>query len=439
MKKILSLILSLSLTVGLLSIHVLGATFSDVPSNTWYYEGVTYCSNKGLVSGYKDGTFQPNRSITRAELAVICSQGLNLTEQGANTFSDVKSSDWFAPYVLKCSKAGIMKGYENGKFNPNYAVSREQAAVVAAQVYGLGKSSGNTSFSDNDKISSWALSSVKSMTNSGLAAGKGNNRFCPKDSVTRAEVAVVINSANKKGFQPSRKSSTDNNDNSNNASNKAYGVKSDGTTCYGTFKPGGGNDSHTFTFKADRTAVYGIRIKTMDKWSNTLHAYIYNSKDKQINNGNLGNYYNVIYGSLSFEAEAGETYRIVIHGNDNYYEFEFYGSNKPQTMKLGYSYSNTLHFTGQSDKYYFVAPASKPYGVHITFKDPKDSASITCLDSRERFVFSKVVSNEGTATFNPVQYGQGETLKAGETYTFVVEYLHNDRNDDAEYTVYIEE
>ena len=437
MKKILSLIISLSLTVGLLSIPVLGATFSDVPSNTWYYEGVTYCSNKGLVSGYKNGTFQPNRAITRAELAVICSQGLNLTEQGANTFSDVKSSDWFAPYVLKCSKAGIMKGYENGKFNPNIAVSREQAAVVAAHVYNLGKSSGNTSFSDNGKISSWALSSVKSMTNSGLAAGKGNNRFCPKDAVTRAEVAVVINSANKKGFTPSRRSSTDDNDNSNNTSNKKYGVKSDGTTCYGTFAPEDGYDSHTFYFKADRTAVFGIKIKTMDKWSNTLEAYVYNSKDKQISNGHLGTYYNVVYGSLSFEADAGETYRIVIKGSNNHYEFEFYGSNKPQTIKEGYSYSNTLYFEGQSDEYYFVAPASKPYGVHMTFKEPKHSAEIRCLDSRDRLVFSKVVSGEGTATFNPIQSMDGETLKAGETYTFVVQYLHNEKNDNADYTLYI--
>ena len=411
MKKALITLLLVGLICSVLAPASFAATFSDVPDNKWYSEGIAYCSGKGLIKGYSDGTFRPNNSITRAELAAICSTGLNLSVQETNHFTDVNSNAWYAPYVLRCTKAGIITGYSTEKFGPNDKVTREQAAVIAVKAYNLGKTSGNTSFADNSKISSWALSSVKTLTACGLAAGKGNNRFCPKDPVTRAEVAVVINSANKRGYKASA------------ATKKYCGVKSDGKTCYGRFTSDSSNTKHVFHFKATSNAVYGLRLTRMDTWTNYCTLDVYDSKGVRIDNGYLGTYYNVAYGSFGISCKKGETYQIVIGGyKDNYYEFIIDTSNPPTSMELGYTYSNTLRFNGQTDILTFVAPANKRYGFRFSVDDPDAWATLTCSDSKGHVLFSHVVENSGTVstTFSD------DTFTAGETYTLSIEYgLYN--------------
>lgn len=412
---------------SLLSITAFGATFGDVPGNTWYSEGVSYCSGKGLITGYKDGTFRPKNPITRAELAAICCAGLNLSQSASNRFKDVKSDAWYAPYVLKCVQAGVITGYSADSFGPNDKVTREQAAVIAAKVYGLAKSGGNTSFADNSRISSWAMSSVKAMTASGLAAGRENNRFCPKDNVTRAEVAVVINSAHKKGYKAS----------ANSNSNAVYGIKSDGKTCYGRMSSGNNaQNTHRFTFTAQKSLVHGIKLTRMDNWTNYVDLNIYDSKGARIEYGKLGTYSNVTYESHAFPCKAGETYTIEIRGyKDNYYEFLYYVSNDPRSMKMGYEYYGTFSFCGQVETLTFVAPENKRYGIHVDV-DAADGSrqwvNLKCFDSKGKMIFGESLNHATAST----QFAD-DRLKAGETYTITLEY--GPLTGEGKYNVYVTE
>ena len=436
MKKLVTLVLTFAIIGSLLSVTALGANFNDVSSNTWYSDGVAYCSQRGLIAGYSDGSFRPNNSITRAELAVICCAGLNLSREASNHFKDVNSKEWYAPYVLKCVQAGIISGYSDDSFGPNDRVTREQAAVIATNVYGLSKSSGNTSFADNSRISSWAMSSVKAMTSAGLAAGRENNRFCPKDNVTRAEVAVVINTAHKNGYKVNG-SSSNNNSNNNSNSNAPYGIKDDGKVCYGTMSSSGSsNNTHRFKFTAKKSLVHGIKLIKMDTWTNYLDVEIFDSKGVRVIDGHLGTRYNVACDSIGFPCKAGETYTIEVQGNGtNYYEFVYLVSNDPRTVKMGYEYSGVFAFYDQKDTLTFVAPENKRYGVHVDVYPEDDSrpwVMVECVDSKGKRLFYETARHTTVSTMFT-----SDIFKAGETYTITLQY--GPMVGESTYTVYMTE
>ena len=166
--------------------------FSDIPYGKWYTNAVSYCYDMKYVGGYEDNTFRPDRPMTRAEMAAIMNQMLKLTEKAENTFSDVQNGAWYTDAVLRCVKAGVMSGYDSRTFGVNDPLTREQGAVILANVFQISKQSGRTAFSDDAKISSWAVGSVKAMAQAGYIAGMGDNAFAPKSSLTRAQMCQII-------------------------------------------------------------------------------------------------------------------------------------------------------------------------------------------------------------------------------------------------------
>lgn len=192
MKKILSLFVCISIAVSMLALGACAAGFSDVANGKWYSEGIEYCASKGYISGYDDGTFRPDRNVTRAEMAAIMSKMMNLTAKSNVSFSDVPSGKWFTEPIQKCIKAGLISGYGNGRFGPSDPVTREQAAVILSNAFGLGKESGVTSFSDDLKISNWAVTSVNTMLSHGCMSGMGNRQFVPAGKLTRGQITTII-------------------------------------------------------------------------------------------------------------------------------------------------------------------------------------------------------------------------------------------------------
>lgn len=188
---ILGVILSTLLSAQIFAV----SAFSDVPNNKWYTDAVMYCAENGYVSGYSDGSFKPNNTITRAELAAVMNKMLGLNSAANNTFKDVSNGKWYTTAVLNCVQTGIITGYSSTQYGPNDKVTREQAAVILAKSFNISKTNGRTSFSDDGKISSWAVGSVKAMSAKGLIAGVGNNRFAPKDNITRAAVCTILRHA----------------------------------------------------------------------------------------------------------------------------------------------------------------------------------------------------------------------------------------------------
>ena len=106
-----------------------GAGYSDVAADQWFYKYVSFAEAQGIFLGYEDGTFCPNKSITRAEFAaaIVRFMGLPVSDSAAN-FSDT-SGHWAESYIAALQAAGIVEGYD-GKYNPNAAISRAEAVTI---------------------------------------------------------------------------------------------------------------------------------------------------------------------------------------------------------------------------------------------------------------------------------------------------------------------
>lgn len=108
------------------------ASFGDVAENSPHFAAVEYLKAKGVISGYPDGTFQPDRSINRAEALkiLLLGTGVSLETSQKNIFSDVNSKDWFYFYVLRAAELKIVEGYPDGKFKPENTINLAESLKV---------------------------------------------------------------------------------------------------------------------------------------------------------------------------------------------------------------------------------------------------------------------------------------------------------------------
>ena len=147
-------------------------TFTDVPADAWYAKAVNTLASLGMLGGYPDGTFQPERTITRAEFAVVA---LAFTDGGSGascSFTDVNRSDWFYPYAAQASEYGWIGGYPDGSFRPNNSITRAEVSVI---VNNMLERSADARFIDRnqDKLVSftdltsthWAYNAIMEATN----------------------------------------------------------------------------------------------------------------------------------------------------------------------------------------------------------------------------------------------------------------------------------
>ena len=170
--------------------------FEDVNGRDcgWALEAVELLAGAGVVEGF-DGRFDPHRPITRAELTKVLVKGLGMQEAaGAGiSFKDITGDDMFAGYIAAAVEAGLVRGYEDGTFRPERAVTREEAITILARGLGLPEPSGEMpGFADASEISPWAAESVASAVSAGLVRGYPDNTFRPGRTVTRAECAVLV-------------------------------------------------------------------------------------------------------------------------------------------------------------------------------------------------------------------------------------------------------
>ena len=115
----------------------ISGSFDDVDSNAWYAQAVNYLASIDVINGYEDGTFQPDRNITRAEFAALISRFDDLSSSAVQPFSDVPANHWASSYIISAYLKGWVSGYPNGTFMPNNSITR--AEVVKAVNYVLGR------------------------------------------------------------------------------------------------------------------------------------------------------------------------------------------------------------------------------------------------------------------------------------------------------------
>jgi len=170
--------------------------FDDVTSS-WAKDKVEILASRQLIQGKSDNVFSPEDSITRAEATTMIVRSLYIDLiSGKNSFNDVLLDDWFADYVETAFEMGLVNGVGGSRFDPNAEISREQLATIVYNLYRKEFATGEINkfanvFDDRDKISNYAQEAVGFVSNTKIMIGS-SNKFDPKRSTTRQEMAVVL-------------------------------------------------------------------------------------------------------------------------------------------------------------------------------------------------------------------------------------------------------
>nr|WP_253298329.1 S-layer homology domain-containing protein [Paenibacillus sp. MSJ-34] len=184
--------------------------FADVASTHWAGGAIKELAAKQILNGTSAALFEPNRSITRAEFASLLVKALKLTKKGGIAFADVSAEAWYADAVSIAKEAGIVKGRDAERFDPNGLITREEMTAMLTRAYeirygkiGSGQSgqsgqpgqSGEPSsatFADDSQISPWAAEYIRAAAALGLVQGRADRQFVPQGATTRAEAAQVV-------------------------------------------------------------------------------------------------------------------------------------------------------------------------------------------------------------------------------------------------------
>ncbi|MBH5316418.1 S-layer homology domain-containing protein [Paenibacillus sp. GSMTC-2017] len=161
----------------------------------WAKDAIKQALTSGIVKGYSDGTFMPNKAMTRAEFTVMLMNTLNVQEAGDTlAFTDVDQiGDWAKSSIAQAVKAGYISGYQDDTFRPNDFITRAEMAVIVAKAAGLSlEVNVSTDFADDNEIPVWAKGAVAAIKKLGFIEGNGSNLFKPAANTTRAEALTVL-------------------------------------------------------------------------------------------------------------------------------------------------------------------------------------------------------------------------------------------------------
>ena len=174
------------------------ASFSDVDPNAWYADYVGAVCVRGIMTGKGGGLFDPEGDVTRAEFVTVLKRlSGDKDEAGAASFSDVAETDWFYPYVIWAADKGIVSGYPDGTFMPDARILRsEMAAMLARYIRIMGcrvtdDPEAANSFPDVP-ADAWYAEDLEIMRTTGLLKGDAAGRFLPDNTATRAEAATLF-------------------------------------------------------------------------------------------------------------------------------------------------------------------------------------------------------------------------------------------------------
>ena len=179
---------------GVPAIQTQPGTLKDIAGH-WAEANIKKLVELKAVSGYPDGSFKTDATITRAEFATILIKAFKLTPQSGKVFSDT-SNHWAKDSIATAESHEIASGYEDGSFGPDDLITREQMAAMIVKAAKLATElSQGTSFVDNADISPWATGAVAVAVRSGVMKGYPGGAFLPQGRATRAEAVTVIMNA----------------------------------------------------------------------------------------------------------------------------------------------------------------------------------------------------------------------------------------------------
>lgn len=170
--------------------------YTDVSPDAWYYASVEYVSSNGIMNGYSDGTFGPDRRLSRAQLAQLLYNREGRPEAAAAHYTDTEASAWYEDAISWATKAGILTGYADGSIRPNASITRQQ---LAAMLYRYARYTGRDvslradldGYTDAAQISPYAMEAMQWANAAGIIQGSGE-ALLPGSTATRAQTAAML-------------------------------------------------------------------------------------------------------------------------------------------------------------------------------------------------------------------------------------------------------
>ena len=173
--------------------------FLDVTGSDWFYDAVAYVYSNGLMSGTGSNRFGPSTPTTRGMVVTILYSYEGKPEAGLSGFQDVAPDQYYAKPVAWAAANGVVSGFSDTVFGPDRVITREQMAMILyryAQYKGLDVSgrADLSRYDDADQISGYAQEAVAWANHEGLITGVDSRTILPGGSATRAQVAAILRS-----------------------------------------------------------------------------------------------------------------------------------------------------------------------------------------------------------------------------------------------------
>ena len=170
--------------------------FDDIKEAMWAKDYIEKLAQLNVMNGY-NGRVRPNDGITRAEFSKMVVELFGIEKNGKNIFSDVSDNAWYTEYVAAMAEAGIITGYPDGSFCPEESITRQDASVILDRcVTKLGipvyTKLEKAVFRDSDRFADYASDAISRLQTYGVVSGKGEGVFEPEADITRAETAVML-------------------------------------------------------------------------------------------------------------------------------------------------------------------------------------------------------------------------------------------------------
>ena len=157
----------------------------------WARANIEKMVASGAISGYPDGSFRPDNTITRAEFAAVLVKAFKLEAANGQTYKDT-ANHWAQSSIAAAAAAGIVSGYDADTFAPDEPVTREQMAVMVSRAAKLTVIASSNKFSDREQISDWARDAVDRASGHKIISGYPDNSFRPGVNASRADAVTVI-------------------------------------------------------------------------------------------------------------------------------------------------------------------------------------------------------------------------------------------------------
>lgn len=166
--------------------------FTDT-NRHWAKDTIDQYASYGIVKGYEDGSFLPNKYMTRAEVVTIINRMIGNTQESSKYIPDVKRQNWYASEIRKAIQSGFIQGDEKGYTRPNDLITREEAIVMLSRAFAIDEVDFTVyHFEDENQISKWAKKSVTTFANYRYLSGYTDGTIRPKANIKRAEFVTIL-------------------------------------------------------------------------------------------------------------------------------------------------------------------------------------------------------------------------------------------------------